>query len=188
MDFDKNEYASIVKHHYETNWGKKYNERKLQMGPMCDLSSDFSVLEYEPNEKRTMWTYATCGMSSINFRHPIELHIYSSKQDSSIVELLTAISYYHKTENKLDVNHTVNFGKSWQANSKCTYGLISLPYLDGPALELLKINKLIVHFYWLIPIALKELEYKKAKGIEALEKEFDSSQFNYLDPMRKSVI
>jgi len=188
MDTEKN-YNRLVLNHYEDNWGSNYQIRRLEKGPMKTLSKEFCLLEYPPNAKRKMWTYATCGMSAFNDDDPIEAHIFSPNQDEIIIEILTAVSYYHKNEAKINLNHTVNFGIPWQPGSKCSYGLISLPYLDGPNLEILKINKsFTTHFYWLIPITPEEVNYKKKFGVEALEENFDKSGFNYLDPFRKSVV
>jgi len=45
-----------------------------------------------------------------------------------------------------------------------------------------------IHFYWLIPITKTELEYKKEYGLEALEDKFDTDEFNYLNPNRRSIV
>lgn len=138
-----------------------------------------------------MWAYCTCCMSQKQDTNPIELHIFSEKKDESLIELLTAIVYYHKNINKLNIWHTVNFGRGWQDDSSCNYGLISLPYLDGPKLENLYLDdatEKCVKFYWLIPITKLEVDYKKEYGIDALELLFEKQSFNYLNPYRKSVV
>ncbi len=120
---------------------------------------------------------------------PIEIHLFSLEKDESLVELLTSVAYYHMTsENKLGLWHTVNFGHPWKPNSKCEFGLISLPYLDGSELESLNIKDQLVKFYWLIPITHREIEYKKKYGVDKLEDRFELAQFNYLNPLRNSVI
>lgn len=135
-----------------------------------------------------MWTYATCGMSQNDDNEGMELHVFSSMQNVGLIELLTTIVFYHRIEKNLGLNHTVNFGRPWQDNSKCTHGFISLPYLDGPQLENMIYAGKPIKFYWLIPITTDELEFKKANGTEALEARFDSTNFNYLDNNRSSVI
>jgi len=185
----KNIYNTTILNHYNNNWGTEYQIKRDDKGPMKTSSHDYYVLEYPPNSKRNIWTYATCGMFSFNENMPIELHIFSLFQDEKLVELLTAVSYYQISEDKLNLNHTVNFGVPWQPGSRCSYGLISLPYLDGPNLEILRIDpSRAVHFYWLIPITEEERNYKKKYGIEALEERFDQNKFNYIDPLRKSVV
>lgn len=129
-------------------------------------------------------------MSTFTHNAPVDLHMFSAVQNDSILELLTIAAYYHSTENRLSLNHTVNFGRPWQGTSVCSYGLISLPYLDGPKLETLNSgngNKTIA-CYWLIPITLQEREYKIKYGIDALEEKFEQKGFNYLDPERGSVV
>lgn len=188
MDNEKS-YNRFVIRHYEDIWGADYRIRNFEKGPMKNLSKEFCLLEYPSNAKRKMWTYATCGMSSFNDDMPIEVHLFSPNQHENLIEILTAVSYYHKNEAKINLSHTVNLGVPWQPRSNCSYGLISLPYLDGPNLEILKIDKsFTIHFYWLIPITSGEVAYKEKFGIEALEEKFDKSEFNYLDPTRKSVV
>jgi hypothetical protein len=40
----------------------------------------------------------------------------------------------------------------------------------------------------LIPITRNEKEFKKTRGLEALEEIFEKRSFNYAEPMRASVI
>lgn len=101
-------------------------------GPAWQLPPGFRVLVFRPNERRKMWTYASCGMSQQSDAVPLELHLFSPVQTDLHVELLTAIAHYHVTGEYLDLGHTVNFGRGWLPGSQC---LISLPYLDGPTLE-----------------------------------------------------
>ncbi|MEO3405977.1 suppressor of fused domain protein [Mucilaginibacter sp. CAU 1740] len=183
-------YNSLIKAHYASIWGDGFEKRKWNKGPINELGDNLSIWEFRPTETRKMWTYATVGMSTFTHKTPLELHMFSAVQDESILELLTAAAYYHSTENNLGLNHTVDFGGPWQGASVCSYGLISLPYLDGPKLELLDPgngNKAIA-CYWLIPITLQEREYKMEYGIEALEEKFEQKGFNYLDPERESVV
>ncbi|WNJ21534.1 suppressor of fused domain protein [Pontibacter sp. G13] len=161
---------------------------KFESGPILACKETFRVLEFSPNSTRDMWTYATCGMASLNDEKPIELHLFSSKQDRSIVELLAAVSYYHLSEVNFNLWDTMNFGRPWQDKSICLHGLISLPYLDGPKIENLMIAGKCIKSYWLIPISESEVKFKARFGVEALEELFDTRDFNYLDASRKSVV
>lgn len=188
-------YRDRIITHYESVWGNKSIQKNWEKGPVENLYKDFCVLEFPPTHDRNMWTYATCCLSKIEDNSPIELHIFASEKTDELVELLTVIAHYHQLDKKLDLGHTVNFGKPWMDSSHCTYGLVSLPYLDGPDIENLeyKSNKLfspkkLIKFYWLIPITGEELEYKKKFGLEELEEKFDTTSFNYLDPKRASVV
>ncbi len=159
-------------------------------GPMFGAFKDFTILEFSPTLGRKFWTYVTAGMSDKK-DGKLELHIFSLERDKSIVELLTAVAYYHLTsDDKLNLWHTVNFGRPWQKGSDCQFGLISLPYFDGPILENFEItnNISVIKFYWLIPITTQEREYKIKYGVEALEERLEKNNFNYLNPLRKSVI
>jgi hypothetical protein len=121
---------------------------------------------------------------------PIELHLFSPLSSDKHVELLTAIAHYHRTSARLGLGHTVNLGRSWLPGSSCNFGLISLPYLDGPTLEIMNHPdfKKPVRLLWLIPITKEELIFKKTHGLEALEERFEKTGFNYLDPHRSSVV
>jgi hypothetical protein len=180
-------YFNQIIRHYKTKWENEPNVQFWDKGPIDKLNTDFRVLEFAPTKNRSMWTYATCCMSNDEDAYPIELHLFSVKQDQSLIELLFAIAYYHKTTAKLNLHHTINFGRSWQGQSNCSFGYISLPYLDGPELETLLIDGKCVKFYWLIPITESERNYKERCGIEALENLFDNG-FNYIDNSRKSLI
>ena len=181
-----NNYKKKIISHYETVFKNQANILKWDKGPVNTFSNDFCILEFSPNQSRDMWTYATCCMSEENEFSRIELHIFSKKQDRSIIELLYATAYYHK-QFKLNLNHTINFGRPWQNESECKFGFISLPYLDGANLENLKQNNRFIKFYWLIPITLRELEIKKNRGVNALEELFEQEGFDYSNSKRKSL-
>jgi hypothetical protein len=183
-------YQRNIIEHYETNWKIKPRIYLWDKGPIDKMSNVFRILEFEPTATRPMWSYATCCMSHEADVNPIELHLFSKKKDEALIELLTAVSYYHRVTSTLRLWDTVNFGKPWQDVSLCQNGLISLPYVDGPNLENLENNSnyRITKFYWLIPITKKELDYKKDYGIEKLEIAFETEQFDFLDSGRKSVI
>lgn len=190
MDSNNNlelKYRDQVEQHYITQWGQNYNTYLWDKGPFYKVSPFFRVLQFLPNETHNMWTYATVCMSSHLEKKPIELHLFSNKQDNNLIELLTIVAYYHQNTHKIGLNDTVNFGKSWQDDSFCHYGYISLPYLDGPSLENLYLNEKQVKFYWLIPITPKELYYKMKYGVEKLEEMFEEKNLDYMDPNRSST-
>lgn len=181
-------YKKTVIGHYRDVWDNVPSHHNWNKGPIQNLRNDFEVLEFAPNTNRRMWTYATCGMSTIENEKPLEVHMFSSKQDFGIVELLTALAYYHQGTAKIGLHHTVNFGRPWQDASICEYGYISLPYLDGPDLEKLIIGNKIINFYWLIPITIAEVQYKTKYGAESLESKFESVAFDFLDNDRSSLV
>jgi hypothetical protein len=181
------DYSENIKKHYTEFWGE-FTEHRFDKGPVSELPIEFCILKFPPHGKRNMWTYATCGMSGKLGMNAIEIHMFSSAEYDFLVELLTVIAHYHVTEGNLDLGHTINFGCPWCKGSGLEYGLISLPYLDGPVFENLQAELKNIRFLWLIPITISEKNYKKQNGLEALEQKFDESYFNYLDPYRESVI
>lgn len=181
-------WCGRIRNHYDNVWGVKSQTCLFSAGPIHQLPEDFVVLKYAPHGARRMWTYATCGMSQAGDHRPIELHMFSPQESDDVVELLVVTAHFHRTGERLGLGHSVFFGRPWIGRSQCQYGLISLPYLDGPTLEIAHIDEGIVNFYWMIPVAHSEVEYKKKNGLESLEEKFDSTGFNYLDPDRKSVV
>jgi hypothetical protein len=181
-------HADAIVDHYTSCWQSAQSLARWSAGPIHDLPDDFRVAIFAPGKRRNAWTYATVGMSQPGDANPIELHLLSPVETRSHVELLTAIAHYHRTGAALGVGHTVNFGRPWLPLSKCDYGLISLPYLDGPALENVTVDDMDVRCLWLIPIGSEERRFAKDKGTEALEERFESTQFDYLDPARPSVV
>jgi hypothetical protein len=177
-----------IQKHYESVWRNKAILSLFSNGPISELPADFAVLKFPPTRDRSMWTFATCCMSAPYDSSPIELHVFSEIDSDEIVELLYVIAHYHRIETHLDLNHTVNFGRGWQRKSKCEYGFISRPYLDGPDLENLTTQGgKALNFYWLIPVTRAEVEFRKQFGTEALEKVFDKG-LGYLDPARASLV
>jgi hypothetical protein len=181
-------WHTAIEEHYADVWKATPEACEFRSGPIGQLPSGFDVLRFPPHDGRKIWTYATRCMSLPEDENPIELHMFSPRQSSEVVEVLVATAHFHRTSAKLDLGHSVNFGRGWIDGSKCDHGLISLPYLDGPNLEVFRLGSKIMKFYWLIPITLAEVEFKKQHGYEALEVEFERSNFNYADPRRDSVV
>lgn len=189
MDYRTNNiYFEDILDHYMRNWKNQPSLRIWDKGPIQKLPESFRVLEFAPNTARDMWTYATCCMSQIDDIAPLEVHMFSSKQDVGLVELLTALAYYHRNTTNVNLHHTVDFGRPWQDDSLCSYGFVSLPYLDGPDLENLSIRRKKIKFYWLIPVTESEVYFKAKYGVEALEDKFDNIGLNYINPSRLPLI
>lgn len=134
-----------------------------------------------------MWTYATCGMSQPGDEIPIELHMFSPWATDELTELLYVVTYYHRTGRQIGLGHTVNFGKPWLGTSSCDHRYVSLPYLDGPNLEVLCKNPNLICCYWLIPVTAGEVEFRMSEGVDALEERFKLQEIDYLDLNRPSV-
>lgn len=178
-------YQDEIIKHYEAVLKTAANIYLFDKGPYEKLPNSFRILEFPPDKERNMWTYATCCMSQPEDATKIELHIFSSIQDHTLLEILASIAYYHRRSSTLGLHHTVNFGRSWQHTSKCDHGFISLPYIDGADME----NLGTARFYWLIPVTQEEVNLKIQYGVEALEERMEAnSGFNYLDPLRKSLV
>ncbi len=185
------EYCDAIRTHYVDIWKSDATERKWPRGPIDEIDRNFRVFEFAPTAKRPYWVFATCCMSHPAAQAGIELHLFSPIQTDLHIELLTTVVHFHQTHTKLGLGHTVNFGRGWLPGSRCTYGLISLPYVDGPLLQEFGRASSATNAarcLWLIPITAEERKYKKESGLEELEVKFEEAQFNYLDPDRPSVV
>ncbi|MFD9901615.1 suppressor of fused domain protein [Mesorhizobium sp. NPDC059025] len=180
--------ASKIRSHYEDNWRSAADLLTHDRGPVRDFPKEFGILRFEPRDNRRMWTYATCGMSLFPNTKGLELHIFSEKREDSLIELLYVVAHFQLSERELGLWHSVNFGRPWLGDSKCSYGLISLPYLDGPSLENLNDGASLAKFYWLLPVTRDEIEFKKREGVDSLERVFEEKKVNYLDENRNSVV
>jgi hypothetical protein len=177
-----------LQEHYSQVWGSRVTRRAWEFGPVHELPEDFSILEFQPCEKTGWWVYATSGMAEAIDKPALELHLLSPVQSSSLVELLTVVAHYHCTGASLGRGHTVDFGRPWLPDSVCSVGLVSLPYLNGPALEnFMAPNGLSVQCLWLIPVTRNEVALKKRDGLEALERLFERSALPYADPLRPDL-
>lgn len=185
-----NTFCAEIRSHYSKTWVSTPIIKRWAKGPVVELPPDFCVLEFAPRNSRQMWTYATCCMSTLLDEAPLELHLFSPSQADSHVERLTVIAHFHRTRTQLGIGDTVNFGRPWLANSICDYGLISLPYLDGTGIEEChsQVGGKLVRCLWLIPITKSERDYKAVHGLEALEFQLEQTKFDYLNPLRASVV
>jgi hypothetical protein len=130
-------------------------------------------------------------MSVQHVMPPVELHLFSPREYDGHIELLTVVAHYHVTGHPLDRGCSVNFGRGWFPESHLTYGLITRPYPDGPALEHFSEkgnHSRSVNCYWLLPITKSERDHKKHSGTEALETLFQEHRIEYWNPQRLAVV
>lgn len=174
--------------HYEREWHSVANLRHWPAGPVEELPKGFLVAELPPRRHRTVWTYATSGMSGCRQERPLEVFLHSLVESDRHVELLSATCHYHCTSEPLWFGHTVNFGRPWLEGSLCEYGLVSRPYLESDRFDEIPGGKAAIRFGWLLPITEAERSFKIAHGLEDLEELFEKAQVDYLNPHRQSVV
>jgi hypothetical protein len=180
-------YRKRLERHYESRWAKPSERLRWRRGPVQELPGDFEVLAIK--RSAGVVAYATVCMSQPEDAERLELHVLAPETAGlaeRMSELLTIVAYFHRTGARLGLGHTVNLGEPWIGGAECTHGLLSLPYLDGPALEWMSEPR--VRFLWLLPITEGELRFKKEKGLEALEQRFEQEGLDYLDLLRQSVV
>ena len=184
---DAADVVSCLAQHYSRFWGKPKDlfeppERNTRVEP---LPASFRILKFRSGSKRC-WIYATAGVGP---PAPVELHLMSPVEDDhTYVESLSAVAHYHIFGRTLQLGDSVNLGRPWLPDASCSHCLLSLPYLDGPDLEVCNTAELTIRCLWLIPVTVQELEFRREFGTNALEERFEASAFNYLNPTRPSVI
>jgi len=154
-----------------------------------DPESD-SGRDDQPNYRR-LYAYATLGLSEAVVLPRLELFLLSPRADDSLAELLTTIALRHAAgERHLGVGHSVDLHRPWLDDSVCTRGLVSLPYLFGPAMEQGPRDAWghSRSIFWLLPITPAEDAFKRTSGLEALEELFAATQISTADPNRSSVV
>jgi len=181
-------YCKSVLEHYSEAWSAPLEAVTFHKGPIWQLPGDFTVLCCAPHSERKTWTYATRCMSQPSDSTGIELHMFTKTRVDDVAELLVAMAHYHRTAEPLGLDHTVNFGRPWLPGSECEFGLISLPYLDGPKLEWMESGLNRVRFLWVIPISESERDFSKREGVSALEERLERARFDYADSQRRSVV
>ena len=183
------EHLERVARHYSEHWAGPVETLRWPPGPIEKVRPEFRVLVIP--RTAGSFAFATLGMSAADDPEPLELHVlvksaYRREARDSVSELLAAVAHYHLTEQPLGLGHTVDFGAEWLRGSRCSCGLVSLPYLDGPKLEWMDGPR--VRFLWLIPITAAERDFKRAHGLEELERRFERRRADLLDPKRPSVV
>lgn len=181
--------SNAVVCHYSSFWGEPTGCFRWTAGPIEGVCPGFRVVRLQKSSG--VLVFATVGMSTHADRASLETHILAKPElgdddQDSLVELLAAVAHYHVTGRRLDVGHTVDFGRGWLAKSPSSCGLLSRPYLDGPLLEWM--DRPRVRCLWLIPIWPIERDLSREQGSEELEQRFETEQVDLLDPLRPSVV
>lgn len=148
---------------------------------------NFCVARIAPGPKSSLWTYCSVGASLASAdSQRLEFFALSPRQDTRLVELVTMVAYYHRTE-KLGLFHTLPIGQPWLDDASCDAFLVSLPYTFGTEMEHFYAGSHSARFLWLLPITERERQFAKEHGVDALEERFDQAKLEYWDLARKSV-
>jgi hypothetical protein len=149
---------------------------------------DFRILVVTPGPRSSNWTYVTVGCwSAFNVDgHGIEFVMTSKKRETTVIDLIAMVAYYHASHH-LDHWHTTPIGGPWLPGSACDHLLVSLPYLHGPDLELCVLPQGHARLLWLLPITAAEKAFRQQHDTEALEQRFDDVGIDPTDPLRASV-
>jgi hypothetical protein len=168
--------------------GHEVAEERFVQGPMGAVQ-EFSVLRVAPGSRTALWSYCSVCASTPATRaeEGVEFVLLSPRCDFRIVELVTMVAYYHRTEG-LGVGHTFAIGEPWLDASRCDCILASLPYPFGPTLEHMRQEGHLAWFLWLLSITDSERQCARDHGLEGIEARFDSARLQYWDIDRAAVV
>jgi hypothetical protein len=187
MDESSSYSAADVIARYRSFWDSPLDLDSWITGPAEELGTEFQVAHCARDPVGQLYNYATVGMSlDLDMPMPLELCLVSPVESWECVEIMAMVAHYHRTASPLGLHHSVNFGRPWLRGSRCDYGYVSLPYLDGPQLEWGP--KKSFRVLWLVPITQEERDYKKKFGVEALERLLDRSPYFFSDVSRASLV
>ena len=179
-------YFEALQAHYEKTWGPMASTGRLTGGRRDGWGTDFYVGRWQLDG---LDVWATFGMSEALAsgtagapREQVELFLLARANvadEFAHLETLTMVAHFHRAfasdGARLGVGHTVNFGRPWLPESRCSY---------GPQLEIGAQCRVL----WLLPITAEERAFKIEAGLEALEQKFEAAPFDYADPLRASVV
>ncbi len=178
-------YATELRAHYTRTWGAPFWTGGPPPRPHHDA---LAGLELATFRRSPLLTYATLSMSASIEPH-LELYLVAPFASDALVELLAMVSLFHRADHALSLGHTVDIGRPWLPGSPSTCLLVSLPYLDGRAIETCTLSTgASVRCLWLVPITAAERAFKREHGTDALEKRLEAAQVAFADPERPSVI
>lgn len=182
-------YRNAARQHVTTFFvGHSWTEQQWDRGPMADVV-DFSVLRFSPGPKTKLWSYSSLGASSPRNEEEerLEFLLLSPRCDDRVVELVTMVAHYHRTEH-LGLRHIFAIGEPWLDQSRCDCMATSLPYPFGPTLEKLDSSGWHARILWLVPITSSEREFARDQGLEELEARFDAARLSYWEIDREAVV
>jgi hypothetical protein len=183
-------YAGIHEH-LKRFWPKNQRETfSWGPGPIRETLPHWQVVRITPLRSGEPWVYATVGAWEIptEANCGMEFVLLSPREDPIHVETQAMVSNFHADPRyRVHLGKVLDIGRPWMDDSNCNQFLVSLPYPQGPGLENCYVDGYHVRFLWLLPITATERRYLEANGQEALERRFEGSGINAVDPLRQSV-
>ncbi|MFE5628897.1 suppressor of fused domain protein [Streptomyces sp. NPDC056543] len=184
--------AALLEHLRRTLPGRVIDEVPGVKGPIEERVPGFRVFRVHPAHPGDWWLYVTsgCWEATQHDGHGTEFFLAAPRDDWTNLESVTVNAYYHcgPEHQRLDVGHTVPIGRPWLDDSDCDHYLVSLPYPFGPDFEVCQWEGgAHARILWLLPITAAEKDYRRERGLEALEVRFDEHAIDPVDPGRASV-
>ncbi len=190
MSENRQHHLLHVLEHYRRFWGAVPNVLNVERGMPPQLPEGLAVLEFAPTESRSVWSYATCGMSTGDQFRPLEIFVVTREPDRSQRDILAMAVHYHHNVVRLDLHHRLRFGRAWQPDSTCSHGFLTRPHLENPDLEWMPSTPAgaTVRFLWMLPLTENESRFAREYGPQELERRMERASVDFLNPRRASLL
>ncbi|WP_426503333.1 suppressor of fused domain protein [Dactylosporangium sp. McL0621] len=192
MDHELTPAARALLEHLRARFpGRKVAVLPPAPGPIRDRVPGLHILRLDPEDGGRLYVTSGVWDATQHDGEGLEFLLYAPEPaDEQHAETLSMVAYYHAGGGggALDHGHTVPIGRPWAGASECDHLLVSLPYPWGPALEECPVPGGRARLLWLLPVTEAEKTFRHARGLEALERRFESAGINPVDPGRASVV
>jgi hypothetical protein len=154
---------------------------------------EFRVLLIAPGPRLPgLWTYVSVGCwdaAHDERQRGMEFVLITPEPSDRHTRTLAMVAFYNANpSHRLELGDTLALGEPWVEGAEADHLLISLPYAFGATFEWCHWRDGSAQMLWLLPITAREHEFKRARGLEALEQRFDEVGIEYWSPSRSSSI
>jgi hypothetical protein len=183
---DDDEDHAAIRQHFEAFFDRDGEELTWPHGPAAHRMGAFRVLEIPPNERTSLWSYASVGAFAL--RAPgIELLLLTEERTPRGVELVTTAAAFHQAT-PLDVGDRLPLGEPWQPGATCDGFLLCRPHPFGQPLEHARGGSRPIRVRWLLPITAAERRFAAEHGVDELELRLEDARIEYWRRDRTSVV
>jgi hypothetical protein len=139
-----------------------------------------------------LWTYVTLGCwDAAHDERQLgsEFVLIAPEPSDRHARTLAMVAFYNAgpEHQRLEVGDTLSLGEPWAEAAAADHLLLSLPYPFGATFEWCHWRDGSARLVWLLPITEREHEFKRERGLDALEQRFDEVRLEYWSPSRASV-
>jgi Suppressor of fused protein (SUFU) len=140
---------------------------------------------------RSSWCYVTLGawQATRDDHHALEYFILSPRPTAFHIETLVELTLqWADADPKPSLGSIIDTGRPWIDDAAADHFFVTLPYPFGPGFENVVHDDLHIQIMWLLPITKAEAAFIQQRGIDAFEQLAESSNVEFADPQRASLV